>query len=80
MSKLVIENENIRATINPLGAELVSLLKLDDNTEYMWDANPEFWGKTSPVLFPIVGGLKNDTYFYGGKEYKLPRHGFASTS
>ncbi|MCP9746716.1 aldose 1-epimerase family protein [Lacihabitans sp. CS3-21] len=79
MSKLVIENENIKATINPLGAELVSLLKLNDNTEYMWDANPAFWGKTSPVLFPIVGGLKNDTYFYKGKEYKLPRHGFART-
>ncbi|MCP9764369.1 aldose 1-epimerase family protein [Lacihabitans soyangensis] len=79
MSNIVIENENLRATINPLGAELVSLLKLDDHTEYMWDANPAFWGKTSPVLFPIVGGLKNDTYFYQGKEYKLPRHGFART-
>ncbi|MCP9754124.1 aldose 1-epimerase family protein [Lacihabitans sp. CCS-44] len=79
MSKLVIENEYIRASINPLGAELVSLLKLDDNTEYMWDANPAFWGKTSPVLFPIVGGLKNDTYLFEGKEYKLPRHGFART-
>lgn len=79
MSKLVIENENIRASINPLGAELVSLLKLDDNTEYMWDANPAFWGKTSPVLFPIVGGLKNDTYLFEGIDYKLPRHGFART-
>lgn len=79
MSNIIIENEKIRATINPLGAELVSLLKLDDNTEYMWNANPAFWGKTSPVLFPIVGGLKNDTYFYDGNEYKLPRHGFART-
>ncbi|HLO45520.1 MAG TPA: aldose 1-epimerase family protein [Leadbetterella sp.] len=79
MSNIVIENENLRATINPLGAELVSLLKLDDSTEYMWDADPEFWGKSSPVLFPIVGGLKNDTYFYDGKEYILPRHGFART-
>lgn len=79
MSNIVIENEKIRAIINPLGAELVSLLKIDDNTEYMWDANPAFWGKTSPVLFPIVGGLKNDTYFYEGNEYKLPRHGFART-
>jgi galactose mutarotase-like enzyme len=79
MSKLVIENENIRAIINPLGAELVSLLKLDDKTEYMWDANPAFWGKTSPVLFPIVGGLKNDTYFFEEQAYKLPRHGFART-
>lgn len=79
MSNIIIENENIRASINPLGAELVSLLKLDDHTEYMWDANPAFWGKTSPVLFPIVGGLKNDTYIFEGKEYKLPRHGFART-
>ncbi len=79
MSIIVIENENIRASINPIGAELVSLLDLDNDTEYMWDANPEFWGKTSPVLFPIVGGLKNDTYFYEGSEYKLPRHGFART-
>lgn len=76
---IVIENEHIKAIINPLGAELVSLLKLDNNTEYMWDANPIFWGKTSPVLFPIVGGLKNDTYIFEGKEYKLPRHGFART-
>jgi galactose mutarotase-like enzyme len=76
---VIIENENIRASINPFGAELVSLLKLDGKTEYMWDANPAFWGKTSPVLFPIVGGLKNDTYFYDGNEYKLPRHGFART-
>jgi len=79
MSNLVIENENLRASINPLGAELVNLLKLDDNTEYMWDANPTFWGKTSPVLFPIVGGLKNDTYLFEGIDYKLPRHGFART-
>ncbi len=79
MSNIVIENEKIRAIINPLGAELVSLLKLDDNTEYIWEANPAFWGKTSPVLFPIVGGLKNETYFYEGNEYKLPRHGFART-
>jgi galactose mutarotase-like enzyme len=76
---VIIENENIRASINPLGAELVSLLKLDCKTEYMWDANPAFWGKTSPVLFPIVGGLKNDTYYYDGNKYKLPRHGFART-
>jgi galactose mutarotase-like enzyme len=76
---VVIENENIRARINPLGAELVSLLKLEDDTEYMWNANPAFWGKTSPVLFPIVGGLKNDTYFYERNAYHLPRHGFART-
>lgn len=43
----------------------------------MWQANPAFWAKTSPVLFPIVGQLKENTYRYNGKTYRLPRHGFA---
>ncbi len=45
--------------------------------EYMWSGNATYWGKHSPVLFPIVGSLKGDTYYYDGKEYHLPRHGFA---
>ena len=76
---IVIENKYVRASINAMGAELVSLIKLDDYTEYMWNADPAFWGKTSPVLFPIVGGLKNDTFIFEDAEYKLPRHGFART-
>jgi galactose mutarotase-like enzyme len=43
----------------------------------MWSADPAYWAKTSPVLFPIVGALKEDTYFYKGGAYSLPRHGFA---
>jgi galactose mutarotase-like enzyme len=74
-----ISNEKLKATINPKGAELVSLYSIETKTEFIWDAKPEFWGKSSPVLFPIVGGLKNDTYIYEGKSYNLPRHGFART-
>lgn len=70
-----IVNKKLSATINPLGAELISLKK--NNIEYIWEGNPEFWGKHSPVLFPIVGTLKNDTYVYNSKEHKLSRHGFA---
>jgi galactose mutarotase-like enzyme len=43
----------------------------------MWSGNPLFWGKTSPILFPIVGALRDDSYSFKGKKYSLPRHGFA---
>lgn len=74
---ITIENEYLKAAISPKGAELQSLVKKVSETEFMWDANPAFWGKTSPVLFPIVGGLKDNSYHFNGKTYKLPRHGFA---
>ncbi|MEA5404293.1 aldose 1-epimerase family protein [Arcicella sp. DC2W] len=72
-----IENQFLRVSINPLGAELVSLFNKENNAEYMWNADPAFWGKSSPVLFPIIGALKNNQYCYQGKTYTLPRHGFA---
>ncbi len=59
-----------------MGAELFSL-KNDQNKEYIWEGNPEFWGKHSPILFPIVGTLKNNSYRYNGEEFQLNRHGFA---
>lgn len=43
----------------------------------MWGGNPDFWGKHSPVLFPIVGTLKNNSYSYKDNSYLLGRHGFA---
>ncbi len=72
-----LENDIIEAKIKPLGAELVSLFKKENQTEMMWSADPAFWAKTSPVLFPIVGGLKGNAYHYEGKSYSLGRHGFA---
>jgi len=72
-----LTNAVISATINPKGAELTSLVHLPTQIEYMWSADPAFWGKTSPVLFPIVGALKDNTFIYKGKTYTLPRHGFA---
>jgi galactose mutarotase-like enzyme len=72
-----LENEQLKVTINPKGAELVKLENLQTNKNYMWNGNPEFWGKHSPILFPIVGTLKKDTYYYKEKEYNLSRHGFA---
>lgn len=74
---ITIQNTQLQARIHPKGAELVSLVLLDTQFEFMWDGNPAFWGKHSPVLFPIVGGLKNNTYKYHNQSYQLPRHGFA---
>lgn len=71
-----ISNSKISASIKHSGAELFSL-KNSQNKEFIWEGNPDFWGKHSPVLFPIVGTLKNNTYTINGVEYQLPRHGFA---
>ncbi|MET4142976.1 aldose 1-epimerase family protein [Pedobacter sp. UYP1] len=74
---ILLENENIKVTISAKGAELQSIKSKKDNLEYLWKGDPAFWGKFSPVLFPIVGALKNNTYCIGDQSYQLPRHGFA---
>jgi len=74
---LILENEVLRVEVAPRGAELQSIVNKIFGMEYLWNGNPLFWTKRSPVLFPIVGSLKNNTYFYQGKPYELPRHGFA---
>ena len=71
-----ISNSTLKASIKHAGAELFSL-KNNQNKEYIWKGNPDFWGKHSPVLFPIVGTLKNNTYTINDNEYQLSRHGFA---
>lgn len=70
-----ISNNFLSAKINSKGAELFSLKT--NNQEYIWEGNPDFWGKHAPVLFPIVGTLKNNSYQINEKNYKLSRHGFA---
>ncbi|MBD0725912.1 aldose epimerase [Flavobacterium sp. L1I52] len=70
-----ISNNFLSAKINSKGAELFSLKT--NNQEYIWEGNPDFWGKHAPVLFPIVGTLKNNSYQINEKKHKLSRHGFA---
>lgn len=71
-----ISNTILTAKINAKGAELISLQN-NRQREYIWEGDPDFWGKHSPVLFPIVGTLKNNSYFINDKTYELSRHGFA---
>src|SRR4029078_9277093 len=72
-----IENEWLKVDIVSKGAELKGIYHKKFQLEYMWNADPAFWAKTSPVLFPIIGALKDDSYFYEEKSYTLSRHGFA---
>jgi galactose mutarotase-like enzyme len=75
--KIIIQNSGFLATINSKGAELISMQSKTTNREYIWDGNPDFWGKHSPVLFPIVGTLKDNFYVHENMKYELSRHGFA---
>lgn len=74
---IVLKNEVLTMTIDEVGAELVSVIDNASGYEYMWQPNPKYWNRTAPVLFPIVGALKNNQYEYDGKTYELPPHGFA---
>ncbi|NAP00423.1 aldose 1-epimerase family protein [Halomonas sp. MG34] len=72
----VIENEHLKVSISPEGAELWEVWSKQEEMQYMWEGNPAYWGRVSPVLFPIVGRLKDDRYFVDGKEYAMNQHGF----
>lgn len=77
MARYRLENARLSVCVDSRGAELKSLRKAGTDTEYMWDGNPAYWKETSPVLFPFVGSLNHGSYRYGGKEYSMPKHGFA---
>ena len=72
---MILSNGTLNVTIAEHGAELRSVIK--NGIEYMWQADPKFWGKTSPVLFPLVGASPNGEYILNGKAYPMPQHGFA---
>ncbi|MDO5425833.1 MAG: aldose 1-epimerase family protein [Eubacteriales bacterium] len=73
-----IQNEFLKVTIDPLGAQLKSVT--DGICEYLWPGDPNLWKGTAPVLFPFIGRLYGKTYRYQGKEYEMPLHGFLSKS
>lgn len=70
-----LSNDFITIQISDHGAELTSIVANDK--EYLWQADPKFWGRHSPVLFPQVGRVWNNVYRHEGKEYQLGQHGFA---
>ena len=76
MANLSIENKYLIAEINPDGAELKSLKNKETGIEYIWQADPLFWNRSAPLLFPIVGEVTNNVLRVNGQEYPIGRHGF----
>ncbi|MBE6811138.1 MAG: aldose 1-epimerase family protein [Ruminococcaceae bacterium] len=72
---ITIFNEFVSATFSEIGAELKSFKC--DGKEQIWYGDPQFWTGSSPVLFPICSGLKDDEFIYEGKTYTMQKHGFA---
>lgn len=75
-----LENDVLKIAIDTHGAELSSIFSKKENKEMLWQGDPAFWGRKSPVLFPVVGKYRNCKTSYNGKEYSLGQHGFARDS
>ncbi len=75
-----IENESLKIGVRERGAELCSLYSKETGVEYLWQGDASVWSGQSPILFPIVGRLKDDKYVVDGCEYTLEKHGFARKS
>lgn len=73
----ILENDQLKVTLKSQGGELTDIYHKENDLHYLHDANPKYWNRHAPVLFPIVGRLKEDRYTYQGKEYSLTQHGFA---
>lgn len=72
-----LDNDYLQVEIKEKGAELTRVFSKKTKLDYLWGGNSEFWQRQSPVLFPFVGRLKDNTYFVDGKSYQLSQHGFA---
>lgn len=73
----IIENEFLKLTVAEHGAEIKSLINKATGEELMWQADPTFWGRTAPVLFPVVGNYYQKKSIYDNKVYEMGQHGFA---
>ncbi|MFS3915425.1 aldose 1-epimerase family protein [Bacillus australimaris] len=71
-----IENDQLLVQIHEKGAEVREVLDKESGRHYMWSGDPVYWGRVSPVLFPIVGRLMNDRYKIDDQTYELTQHGF----
>lgn len=76
MSLVAIASGQLSAEVDPQGAQLFSLRDAEGR-DLLWDGDPAVWKGRAPILFPIIGELKDGVYWLEGRRYALPRHGFA---
>lgn len=76
----VLENVELRIEVNDFGAELARVYDKNAGREVLWNADPAYWNRHAPVLFPFVGALQDEQYQYHNKSYRMGQHGFARDS
>ena len=74
--ELELRRGGLSARVDTLGAELVSCRR-EGGPEYIWTGDPAYWAGRNPLLFPVVGNLRDGKVRIGGREYAMARHGFA---
>ena len=75
-----LENEFLLVEIAAQGAEVTRIFNKKDETDVLWEGNPVFWCRHSPLLFPYVGKIYQNKLWIDGKQYDTEKHGFARTS
>jgi len=71
-----LKNDKLEISVKKTGAELCKITSIKNKTDFMWDADPNVWGSYAPNLFPIIGALKEDTYYFEDEKHELQKHGF----
>lgn len=77
--QVTLNSNGYRAAINSLGAELKSFTD-PSGREFIWNSNPEHWMRSSPLLFPTIGNVRNNETMIRGKRCEMPKHGFCKDS
>lgn len=72
---VTLNNEFLTVEIEDVGAQLASITA-KDGTQYLWQGDPDIWPRRAPLLFPILGRLKDSQYTLGEEVYTIPTHGF----
>lgn len=74
---ITLQNEFLKVEAVEKGAELISIKTVRDGAEYLWTAKSDIWARHAPILFPIIGKIKDNTYRINDNTYNLTQHGFA---
>lgn len=76
MDPIEFSSDELRCSVNPLGAELWRIGDVQGR-DWLWKGDPAWWNGRAPILFPIVGMLKDGRYRFNGRSHALEKHGFA---
>lgn len=75
-----LENERLCVEISEQGAEVTRIYDKKRSLELLWEADPTYWKRHSPILFPNVGKTYHNTVRINGTQYPTSQHGFARDS